>query len=91
MVLGVGVVAENNELVESLRCQGIYGIDEAALLRVFEIAIIEQFREGISDHIVAGLDPIELTKSAQEAGEDVDSFWASDVRFNHTVLGYGVP
>ncbi|KAJ5486280.1 Acyl transferase/acyl hydrolase/lysophospholipase [Penicillium desertorum] len=78
MVLGVGVVAENNELVESLRCQGIYGIDEEALLRVFEIAIIEQFREGISDNIVAGLDPIELTKSAQEAGEDVDSFWASE-------------
>ncbi|CAI7658413.1 unnamed protein product [Penicillium glandicola] len=85
MVLGVGVVAENNELEESLKRKGMYGIDEEALLRVFEIAIIEQVREGISDHIVVGLDPMELAKAAQEAGDDVDSFWASDVRFNHTV------
>jgi hypothetical protein len=62
----------------------MYGIDEEALLRVFEIAVIEQVREGISDHIVVGLDPIELSKAAQQAG-NTDGFWASDVRFNHTV------
>ncbi|KAJ6180375.1 Acyl transferase/acyl hydrolase/lysophospholipase [Penicillium mononematosum] len=63
----------------------MYGIDEEALLRAFEIAIIEQFRVGIPDHIIARLDPIELAKAAQEAGEDVDSFWALDVRFKYTV------
>ncbi|KAJ6124923.1 Acyl transferase/acyl hydrolase/lysophospholipase [Penicillium samsonianum] len=56
----------------------MYGIDEEALFRVFEIAIIEQAWEGISDHIVVRLELMELTKAAQEAGDDVDSFWASD-------------
>lgn len=63
----------------------MYGIDEEALFRVFEIAIIEQAWEGISDHIVVRLELMELTKAAQEAGDDVYSFWATDVRFNHTV------
>ncbi|KAJ5824338.1 Acyl transferase/acyl hydrolase/lysophospholipase [Penicillium robsamsonii] len=76
MVFGVGVTAENNELEESLGCKGMYGIDEEAL-RVFEIVIIEQVREGISDHIVVRLHPMKLAKAAQKAG-DVDSFWASD-------------
>ncbi|KAJ5503170.1 Acyl transferase/acyl hydrolase/lysophospholipase [Penicillium fimorum] len=49
MVLGVGVAAENSELEESLGRKGIYGIDEETLLHVFDIVIIEQVREGISD------------------------------------------
>jgi KR domain. len=84
IVLGVGVVAGTNELEESLRHKGMYGVDKEAL-RIFEIAMIEQVREGISDHIVIGLGPMELAKAAREAGDDVDSFWASNVRFNHTV------
>ncbi|RYP64006.1 hypothetical protein DL771_008977 [Monosporascus sp. 5C6A] len=42
MVLGVGVVAENSELEASLKRSGMYGIDEEALLRTFEVAILEE-------------------------------------------------
>lgn len=85
MILGIGVVAENAELEDSLKRKGMYGIDEEGLLNAFEVAIIEQGREGISDHLVVGLDPAELVKVAQETGGDVERFWESDVRFSHTV------
>ncbi|KAB8069924.1 KR domain-containing protein [Aspergillus leporis] len=85
MILGIGVVAENVELEDSLKRKGMYGIDEDAVLNAFEIAVIEQARGGISDHIVVGLDPTELAKAAQEAGGNIENFWASDVRFSHTV------
>ena len=38
MILGVGVVAENNEIEEALKRKGMYGIDEEHLLEAFEIA-----------------------------------------------------
>lgn len=85
MILGIGVVAENTDLEDSLKRKGMYGIDEEGVLDAFEIAIIEQSRGGISDHLVVGLDPAELVKAGQEAGEEVDPFWTSDVRFSHTV------
>lgn len=85
MILGIGVVAENVELEDSLKQKGMYGIDEDAVLDAFEIAIIEQGRGGLSDHLVVGLDPAELVKAAQEAGDDVEPFWISDARFSHTV------
>ncbi|KAE8156902.1 KR domain-containing protein [Aspergillus tamarii] len=85
MILGIGVVAENVELEDSLKQKGMYGIDEDAVLDAFEIAIIEQGRGGLSDHLVVGLDPAELVKAAQEAGDDVEPFWISDARFSHTI------
>lgn len=85
MVLGVGVVAENVELEDSLKRKGMYGIDEEALLDAFEVAIIEQQGPRAIDHLVVGLDPALLQKATQEAGDDVDRFWSEDARFK-TVL-----
>lgn len=85
MVLGVGVVAENLELEDALKRKGMYGIDEEHLLGAFEIAIIEQQRQGAADHLVVGLDPAQLQKAIDEAGEDADSFWMGDPRFRAIV------
>jgi len=85
MVLGVGIVAENVELEDSLKRKGMYGIDEEALLDAFEVAIIEQQSPRATDHLVVGLDPFLLQKATQEAGGDVDRFWSEDTRFK-TVL-----
>ena len=81
MVLGVGVVAENFEIEESLKRKGMYGIEEEALLETFEAAIAMQAKEGSSDHIVAGLDPARLQKAINVSGTR-DSFWMEDVRFS---------
>ena len=89
MVLGVGVIAQNADLEISLKRKGMYGIDETALLQGFEVAILEQQRghdpTGTVDHIVVGLDPAELRKAVDEAGDTVDSFWMDDRRFNAVV------
>ncbi|KAJ6172830.1 KR domain-containing protein [Penicillium chermesinum] len=84
MILGIGVVAQNAELEDSLKRKGMYGIDEEGLLNAFEVAIMEQ-GQGISDHLVVGLSPAELFKVAQEAGGNVERFWETDPRFSHTV------
>lgn len=82
MVLGVGVVAENRELEDSLKHKGMYGIDEEHLLRSLEIAILEQANtKDPLDHLVIGLDPSELRAATKEAGDDVDVFWSRDKRF----------
>ncbi|KAL4749621.1 hypothetical protein BDW72DRAFT_194652 [Aspergillus terricola var. indicus] len=89
MVLGVGVVAQNAELEISLKRKGMYGIDETALLQGFEVAILEQQGDRDAtdtvDHIVVGLDPTELRKAVDEAGDTADSFWIDDRRFNAVV------
>ena len=89
MVLGVGVIAQNADLEISLKRKGMYGIDETALLQGFEVAILEQQGDqdptGTVDHIVVGLDPAELRKAVDEAGDTVDSFWMDDRRFNAVV------
>ncbi|KAF4494561.1 polyketide synthase [Fusarium agapanthi] len=72
MVLGVGVVAENLDLENSLTRKGMYGIDEQALLNVFEVF----------DHLVVGLDPAELHRATKQAEGEVDAFWAADQRFS---------
>ncbi|PCD32680.1 hypothetical protein AU210_008924 [Fusarium oxysporum f. sp. radicis-cucumerinum] len=86
MVLGVGVVAENLDLENSLTRKGMYGIDEEALLDAFEVSILEQQRpqhDGASfDHLVVGLDPAELHRARRQADGDVDAFWAADQRFS---------
>ncbi|KAF5665736.1 polyketide synthase [Fusarium circinatum] len=86
MVLGVGVVAENLDLENSLTRKGMYGIDEEALLNAFEVSILEQQgqQDGSAsfDHLVVGLDPAELHRATKEAEGDVDAFWAGDQRFS---------
>ncbi|KAK1979528.1 fatty acid synthase [Colletotrichum cereale] len=83
MVLGVGVVAENEDLEDALTRKGMYGIDEEHLLRSFEIAIREQQRpkaEGGIDHLVIGLDPHLLADAMNGAGTS-EAFWMADPRF----------
>ncbi|KAI4130694.1 MAG: hypothetical protein LQ338_001595 [Usnochroma carphineum] len=79
MVLGVGVVAENNEIEEALKRKGMYGIDEEHLLEAFETAMSIQ---DSADHLVVGLDPAMLQRSMAAAGT-TDSFWTEDVRFSN--------
>ncbi|KAH8692502.1 polyketide synthase [Phaeosphaeriaceae sp. PMI808] len=90
MILGVGVVAQNLELEDSLKRKGMYGIDEEALLDSFEVAMIELQRQTPQqsehlDHLVVGLDPAELYKTSREAEGDVDAFWSADPRFSTLV------
>ncbi len=85
MVLGVGVVAENQELESSLKRKGLYGIEEDKLLECFEASLASHGIGSTADHLVAGLDPAQLQMSLSgDAAADV--FWKDDVRFNH-VLG----
>ncbi|KAK0644424.1 lovastatin nonaketide synthase [Cercophora newfieldiana] len=91
MVLGVGVVAENLELEASLKRKGMYGIDDDSLLSAFEVAILEQMAtDPVLDHLVAGMDPALLAATVKEAGDDVDSFWTADPRFNAVVHAMSV-
>ncbi|KAF1841194.1 polyketide synthase [Cucurbitaria berberidis CBS 394.84] len=95
MILGVGVVAQNLELENSLKRKGMCGIDEEALLCSFEVAIIEQQQKTSQqndhfDHLVVGLDPAELYKTSREAKGDVDGFWSADPRFSTLVHSMNV-
>lgn len=97
MILGVGVVAQNLELEDSLKRKGLYGIDEAALLNSFEVAIIEQHQQTPQqnehlDHLVVSLDPGELYTTSREAEGNVDAFWSANPRFStlvHSMNIYG--
>lgn len=85
MILGVGVVAENTELEDSLKRKGMYGIDEESLLSSIEVAVNEQqTHESAGSHVVIGLDPSLLSRAIQEAG-DVEPFWMADKRFRTLV------
>ncbi|EAT86508.2 hypothetical protein HBI56_102290 [Parastagonospora nodorum] len=96
MVLGVGVVAQNLGLKESLKLKGMYGIDEEALLDAFQVAIIEQKHQTQNqsehmNHLVVGLDAAELCKASRQAEGEVDAFWSADPRFStlmHTMNVY---
>ncbi|KAK4141946.1 uncharacterized protein C8A04DRAFT_13698 [Dichotomopilus funicola] len=94
MVLGVGVVAENDEIEDALRRKGMYGIDEDHLLQSFEAGLASLASQSAesksqSDHIVIGLDPMLLRRAQAEAASDDDesdaSFWVDDARFRHVV------
>lgn len=77
MVLGVGIVAENNEIEENLKRKGMYGIDEEHLLEAFEVSMSIQ---DSADHLVVGLDPAKLQRSIVVGGT-TDNFWTDDPRF----------
>lgn len=81
MILGVGVVAENFGIEESLKRKGMYGIEEEELLESFEAAIKAEEYDGPADHVVAGLDPKRLRKAMDDSGAE-DSFWMGDERFS---------
>ena len=81
MVLGVGVVAENFAIEESLKRKGMYGIEEEALLETLEASIAIQATAGSADHVVAGMDPARLQKTITD-NATTDSFWTEDMRFS---------
>ncbi|KAL8934982.1 MAG: hypothetical protein Q9216_005641, partial [Gyalolechia sp. 2 TL-2023] len=93
MILGVGYVADNPEIEDSLLRKGIYGIHEDELLAGFEAAMTPQ-RKGISNthddsppadaHIILGFEPSKLAHSVAQP-ETTDAFWLSDPRFSHIV------
>ncbi|KAL8981793.1 MAG: hypothetical protein Q9205_003521 [Flavoplaca limonia] len=83
MVLDVGVVAENEALERSLAKKGLYGIDEAEMLRGFELAMTHSSRDEKEDsQLVMGFDARELARSANLT-EKVDGYWHQDARFCH--------
>ncbi|KAL8898088.1 MAG: hypothetical protein Q9192_002255 [Flavoplaca navasiana] len=83
MVLDVGVVAENEALERSLARKGLYGIDEAEMLRGFELAMTHSSWEKNADsQLVMGFDARELARSAKST-EKIDGYWHQDARFCH--------
>ncbi|KAI1424314.1 KR domain-containing protein [Xylaria sp. FL1777] len=84
MVLGVGVVAENSDLEDSLKRKGMYGVDEEHLIQSFEASIVSQNLDQVPDHVVVGLDPLKLQKAVNDTAA-TDSFWFEDARFSHVV------
>ncbi|KAK7920443.1 hypothetical protein PG985_008465 [Apiospora marii] len=85
MVLGVGVVAEDEGLEDGLRRMGMYGIDEEQLLEAFEAGIMARQCFGyMPSHIAVGLDPAMLQNAMAEAGTS-SVFWDRDPRFSHLV------
>ncbi|KAK1979454.1 putative polyketide synthase [Colletotrichum cereale] len=78
MVLGVGVVAETDGLEASLVRKGLYGIDEAEMLRGFEVAMTR------SGNVFMGMEPSCLGASIAAATEgSLDLYWYRDARFCH--------
>ena len=87
MVLGVGVVAENENIEMSLSRKGMYGIDEAEMLRGFERAMM-QASFGTNEpakignaQIILGLEPAYLAK-ALASEHVVDAYWYNDARLS---------
>ena len=89
MVLGVGVVAENDFLEEKITRRGMYGIDEREMLRGFEAAMsqpkphLDERRTQQDSTIVLGLEPTRLATALANAGENTDITWLEDLRFSN--------
>ncbi|KAJ5084495.1 hypothetical protein NUU61_009074 [Penicillium alfredii] len=84
MVLGVGVVAENDALEDKITHRGMYGIDEREMLRAFEAAMSSRPRldpKYQDASILLGLDPSRLAGAWAAASKDIDLDWVEDGRF----------
>lgn len=81
MVLGVGVVAENEDLAISLGRKGLYGIDEQEMLQSFEAAMKGS---ACNAHVLMGIETRELAKCA---GSFENTQWYADARFRHVRAG----
>ncbi|OJD31005.1 lovastatin nonaketide synthase [Diplodia corticola] len=77
MVREVGVVAESDGSLEaSLLRKGMYGIDEAEMLRAFETAMTPRSSSSSSNaQLVLGLEPARLAETAV-----TESYWYADSR-----------
>ncbi|EUC43012.1 hypothetical protein COCMIDRAFT_7485 [Bipolaris oryzae ATCC 44560] len=90
MILGVSVVAQNDEPEDQIKPKRMYGMKEEAMLDCFEVAVIEQqaqthHQNDPIDHLNVGLDPAELHKARTEAEGDIDDVWSADSRFSSLV------
>lgn len=87
MILGVGVVSENENIEKALSRKAMYGIDEQEMLRGFEIAMsipAPQVGETASlgkAQIILGLEPAYLA-AAIASSDSKDAYWYNDARFN---------
>ncbi|KAL9009887.1 MAG: hypothetical protein Q9173_005125 [Seirophora scorigena] len=85
MIIGVGYVAENPEIEDSLLRKGIYGIQEDELLAGFEAAMRPQrggtCKNASDAHLILGFEPRRLARSVAQ-GETTDAFWLDDRRFS---------
>jgi acyl carrier protein len=86
MIMGMGVVAENVAMEDSILRKGIYGIHEDEILSVFEAAMMPPSTTICPDHIIFGLDPVRLARSVY-APEALDVDWINDVRLSHINTG----
>ena len=91
MVLGVGIVAENDFLEDKIARRGMYGIDEREMLRGFEAAMSQAIPDpnshGIAPQqcdstIILGLEPSRLAAPLAAAGDKTDISWYEDARFS---------
>ena len=88
MVLGVGVVAENEHLENKITRSGMYGVDEREMLRGFETAMSMPVpKRGAAvaytnSAIIMGLDPTRLAAALDTAGKNSDIGWVEDARFS---------
>ncbi|KAL9030784.1 MAG: hypothetical protein Q9196_001134 [Gyalolechia fulgens] len=87
MVLDVGVVAENEDIEDSLSRKGMYGIDEQEMLRGFETAMRQEALRrpesaSMGDaQIILGLETAYVA-TAIESGDTNDAYWYNDARLN---------
>ncbi|KAL8917449.1 MAG: hypothetical protein Q9208_007943 [Pyrenodesmia sp. 3 TL-2023] len=82
MILGIGHVADNPEIEDSLLRKGIYGIHEDELLAGFEVAMMPPPHDDERHaNIILGLQPSRLAHSVAQP-ETTDAFWLHDIRFS---------
>lgn len=87
MVLDVGVVAENEDMEDSLSRKGMYGIDEQEMLQGFEMAMTQPAPQDSPSkrfgdaQIIVGLETAHL-ETAMASNDMADVYWYHDARLN---------
>ncbi|KAL9028248.1 MAG: hypothetical protein Q9196_003360 [Gyalolechia fulgens] len=85
MVLDVGIVAENEDIEDSLSRKGMYGIDEQEMLQGFEMAMMQPVPKDAPSpklgdaQIILGLETAYLA-AAVTSNDTVDAYWFNDAR-----------
>ncbi|KAL8847079.1 MAG: hypothetical protein Q9221_007866 [Calogaya cf. arnoldii] len=85
MVLDVGVVAENEDIEDSLSRKGMYGIDEQEMLQGFEMAMMQPVPKDARGRrlgdaqIILGLETGQLA-AAMASNDTADAYWFNDAR-----------
>lgn len=86
MVLDVGVVAESEGLEDAIKRKAMYGIEEAEMLRSFELAMLTSKVSGTDRtqwrdaQIVLGLEPAMLADVVAQLHDTGDAYWYNDAR-----------